>query len=620
MDHFKKFLGVFALIFASPAAFAALAVDDFYIIEQDSTFNYLYPYVNDVADNPVFPGADDFQLISGQATLDTIEGLNVIPDPGYVGLIEIDYTITDANGSDQGRITVDVQGNPAAFLAVDDFFHVLENDVAIPMFLHSNDRFDFQAGALVSAVGATSAGGTVTITNDMNGDIEYQPPANYTGLDTFTYTLQDQATGASSEALVTVYVGVEPGYVPGPSAGLIQGLTEEEQESYDVLVDICAHDTEGELPCEEFGTLDDQQLKDLVQQLAGRHVKLQSRTLRTIRNDQGGNIRSRIREIRSGANQVSVNGLNATIFGQSTPLAQAFQSELNETLSGGAAGDNFITPWGFFINGNVAFGESDNEDDRPDYEQDGYNVSMGVDYRFSESLVAGVAAGFSRADMEFRGDLGEQDTSSYSLSLFGNYYPTDDVYVDGLLMYVDGGLDVDRRISVGSISQNLSSDTDSQQIVLSTSAGYEFSWQKLQGSVYGRVEYSDLTIDAYSERGGSLALAFEEQDTDSLDAAIGGRVGYVFSLSKGVIVPNLELEYVRRREDDFLIQSRFLNTPTAGSFTLLAEEQDTSYMNLSTSLSAVFSGGRSGFFRYETMLGQSNYDVSAYTLGFRMEF
>lgn len=621
MNKINKSLVLLSLMAGSPGAFAILAVNDLFVTAQDTPI-YIHMYNNDIIDfqTLVYPSAGDFQLVSGEATLDTVEGLYVIPNTGYTGLIEIDYTVTDGTGTDQGRITIDVQASPAAHLAVDDYFHVLENDTAIPMFLHSNDRFDFNNVNLVGAVGPTSAGGTVTITNDFNGDITYQPPANYTGLDTFTYTLEDQATGATSQALVTVYVGVHPDYVPGPSAGLIHGLTEEEQNTYDVLVDICAHDTEGQLPCEEIGALDDQQLKDLVQQISGRHAKLQSRTLRAIRNDQGGNIRSRIREIRSGVNQVSVNGLNATIFGQSAPLAQALQSELNQELSGSAAGDDLVTPWGFFINGNVTLGESDNDDDRPDYEQDGYNISLGADYRFSETLVAGVAAGFSRADMEFRGDLGEQDTSSYSLSLFGNWYPTDHVYVDGLLMYVDGGLDVDRRINVGSISQSLTSDSDSQQIVLSTSAGYEFSWQRLQGSVYGRVEYSDLTIDAYRESGGSLALAFDAQETDSLDTAIGSRVGHVFNLRKGVVVPSLELEYVKRHEDDYLIQSRFLNAPTAAQFTLLAEEEDTSYLNLSTSLSAVFSGGRSGFFRYETMLGQDNYDMSAYTLGFRMEF
>src|SRR5690606_31431193 len=244
---------------------------------------------------------------------------------------------------------------------------------------------------------------------------------------------------------------------------------------------------------------------------------------------------------------------------------------------------------------------------------------MGLDYRFSEMLVAGLAAGFSRSEMDFDRKLGEQDSDSYSLSLFGNYYPMDKVYIDGMLMFTKGALDVNRNIMVGSIFEQLKSDTDSQQYTLSTSAGYDFSHKRFQASVYGRFEYSDLTIDAYRESGGSFALSVDEQDGRAFDAVLGGRLGYVFNLSRGVVLPSLELEYVNRNEEGFTVQNSFLSSP-GPQFRVEAEETDTEYMNLSGSISAVFSGGRSGFFRYETMLLQDDYDVSTYSLGFRMEF
>jgi hypothetical protein len=85
-------------------------------------------------------------------------------------------------------------------------------------------------------------------------------------------------------------------------------------------------------------------------------------------------------------------------------------------------------------------------------------------------------------------------------------------------------------------------------------------------------------------------------------------------------VPSIELEYIKEANDDFNIRNEFADATAAGQFSINAEEPDTEYMSLSASTSAVFSGGRSAFFRYETMLLQDNYDFSSYSVGFRTEF
>lgn len=612
----KRIIAI-TLLAVSPGALAVLAVDDNFIIQQDTT-TFIDPYANDDVDfnSMPFPApVSNFQVVTGQATVNTLDGVAVSPGTGFVGTIEIDYIVEDATGTDQGRITLDVQASPPSLQAVDDAFHVLENDAAIPFDVMANDRT--VNGGVVNTVSATAQGGTVTLLTGFGPALDYQPPANYTGIDSFTYELLDPQTLQVSQARVTVYVGIVPDQV---LTGPVAPLSTEEQAVYDSIADICATDPNTNIPCADINRLDPNQTAELIKQVSGQSAKLQSRSLRQLRGQQTQNLQARLSELRNGNNRVSVNGLNASLFGKSVPLARALQSELNKDFEGGAAGDDFATPWGVFINGNFTVGEADEQDGRPEYDQDGYNVTMGLDYRFSETMVGGVAAGFSQTDMDFRNDLGQQESSSYSLSLFGNYYPMDQVYVDGLLMWVDGSLDTDRLISVGPITQQLSSDSDSQQLVFAASAGYEMSWQRLQASLYGRLEYSNLKIDDYIEKGGSFALAVDEQDFSYFDGALGARMGYVFNLSQGVVVPNLELEYVTRDEDDHTITNRFVGTPGGPRFVWNAEEQDTEYLNLSTSISAVFSGGRSGFFRYETMLLQDDYDLSTYSLGFRMEF
>ena len=71
-------------------------------------------------------------------------------------------------------------------------------------------------------------------------------------------------------------------------------------------------------------------------------------------------------------------------------------------MSGGGRGDE------------VDVGDDDVERDSDDatigYDADGYNVSLGLDYRFSEALVWGGALGLGNDELEFGRNLGKQES------------------------------------------------------------------------------------------------------------------------------------------------------------------------------------------------------------------
>jgi uncharacterized protein with beta-barrel porin domain len=621
MDYLKKAITATLILLASPLASAAVAVDDFLFMDVAQDFElYFYPERNDSYDNSSFAGFSEasFELVRGEGVIEVLsDGPVFTPDQGYLGTAEIRYTISDIDGTDQGTVFIEVQNDAGDFQAVEDAFYMPENTGGTVTYnVTRNDWVDFGSDfppQLTGTSGTTTQGGTVVLTPNSSNSIDYTPPSGFTGKDTFTYTLSNSDSGASSQATVTVYVGVEPqGDVTMPG-----NLSREEARTFAVVVEACQPGADNNLPCDEIGELSPEEQKQLAQQLSGRHAKLQARAMWQLQRQQSGNIQSRLREVRSQRNQISVDGLNAAILGESLPLGQVLQG----VLRGGSAGDGELaTPWGVFINGRISMGEAKETDQRPGYDQDGYDLTLGLDYRFDDTLVLGAASGIGKSDTDFTSMQGQQDARSFSLISFGNFYPTDNLYIDGLAMWTQGDLDVKRRIAVGSIQQNLSSDTESRQLTAAASVGYEFNHQRWQSSVYGRLEYSDLTIDGYTESGGSLALTVGEQSTHSFTSTLGTRIGYAFSWSRGVIVPALDLEYVKEGSDRFSINNQFADAVSAGSFTINAEEPDTEYMNLSFSASAVFSGGRSAFVRYETVLLQDSYDFSSYSVGFRTEF
>lgn len=616
-----KAMAFVVVLFIANGAWAILAIDDNYIIPQDSPGFTITPFANDIIQlvTATPPTAADFVLQTGQGSINVSPGnIQVIPAPGFVGALEFGYRVTDITGTDTARIIIDVQANAVIHQAVDDFHHVLRNDFPISFDILANDNFNAANGVQITAVTSSAQGANVAI--DPGGlSVSYQPPTDYSGLDTFTYTMVDQANGATSGAQVTVLVGINPG-----QNAPILSATPEEQETINILDQICSDNPNSALPCGFIATLTDVQKRLLAQQVSGRHAKAQSRAIRQIKNRQGSNVRSRLSELRSGQNRLSVNNLNTVMYDKDVPLALALQSKLTETFSGGSAGENesnVASPWGFFINGNLSFGEGRGKNDRPQYDQDGFNITSGADYRLQNNLILGAALGYGQSNFDFSLNRGTQNSDSFSFSLFGNYYPTASIYIDGIMMFVQSDLDIDRRINILTLTQNLSSNTSSSQTIFASSMGWDFSKNAWQGNLYARVEYSDLTIDAYTEsNGGAFQLDVGEQTANSLDYAFGGRLAYAFSMRNGVFMPALEIESVKQGDDEITIESRFSQVTVAQGLRINAADQDTQYLNVALSLSAMFSNGRSGFFRYESVQSHDEYQADSYTLGFRVEF
>ncbi|MBU2874562.1 autotransporter domain-containing protein [Marinobacter salexigens] len=710
----KIVIGALLLFLTSPFAFSATAVNDFYSINmQSSTTLFFYPSDNDTFDSG-FNGftSASFELIKGQGDINiSPNGPTFEPNPGYSGVAEIRYTITDSTSTSEAFVFIAVENTNANFQAIDDTFDVPENADATPLDVRLNDQpvHDIIPSPVLSIDNATTSnGGAVAIlTFEDRPSIYYTPPANFSGTDSFTYTLtrgndtsvasvtvnvgeapvsfeavddtfdiqknadtvtlnvreNDQLAGVNgvvevvdsiseaaeggvvaiqsessisytpptdfigtdtftytlrgengfSEAVVTVNVSEESGQ---DELEMPSNLTEEEARVFAVVIDACGQDYEV-LPCGEIASMSPDQQKQLIQQVSGRHTKLQSRIMRQMLQLQTSNISSRLREIRDQRNQLSIDDLNLAIMGESTPLAQALQGNLR----GGAAGDGeLVSPWGAFVNGNISIGKSKDTSTRPSYDQDGYGLTFGLDYRFSDTVVLGAAAGVSKSDTDFTSMQGHQDAQSISLISFGNYYPVDNLYVDGFAMWTEGDMDINRRVDVAMVQQDLASDTKSRQLTAATSVGYEFNYQSWQSTVYGRLQYSDLDIEGYTETGGSMALTVKEQNTNSFTSAMGARINHTFSWNRGVIIPSIDLEYVKENNKKYNISNNFANAATAGNFSISADESDTEYMSLGTSLTAVFGGGQSAFIRYERLLLQDRYDFSSYALGLRMEF
>ncbi|MEO1616327.1 MAG: tandem-95 repeat protein [Planctomycetota bacterium] len=156
------------------------------------------------------------------------------PTADFAGTTEFVYRAGDGSGAqDTATVTVTVTGVNDPPVGQGDSFNVFEGSSTNRLDVLANDSIapDTNETLVVTAVGSSSNGATITITSDGSA-INYTPPTGFTGTDTFSYTLSD---GTASDT-VSVNVTVAPSDAPPTAVNDAFTIDEDGAEaSFDVL-------------------------------------------------------------------------------------------------------------------------------------------------------------------------------------------------------------------------------------------------------------------------------------------------------------------------------------------------------------------------------------------------
>jgi len=141
----------------------------------------------------------------GQVTLDASGNVRYTPTANYSGADSFSYTISDGRGgTSTATVTVNIAAVQDAPVASSDSLGAKEDTaLTLPASALTGNDSDADGDALsITSVG-NAAHGTVTL--NANGSITYVASANYSGADSFTYTISD-GHGGSATATVNVSV------------------------------------------------------------------------------------------------------------------------------------------------------------------------------------------------------------------------------------------------------------------------------------------------------------------------------------------------------------------------------------------------------------------------------
>lgn len=372
-----------------------------------------------------------------------------------------------------------------------------------------------------------------------------------------------------------------------------------------------------------------QEAAALIKEITPRNPDLATDTSRNTLAAQIGAVASRMARVRAGVgggfDTSSINLFDGTQWVNTGGMMNL----------GGSAGEDTTVSFpddrlGVFVDGSILRGEQDGDDVEGDNEQTGSSFTLGIDYRVTDSLVAGVAYSLSTTDAEFGGG-NEMQTTGYSLLGYGTWY-LDQWYVESTLAFGSNHHDQFRRLDcdLATCGTVFSLDADAKyfgtQDSFTVAAGYELSFGAI--SLTPNVQYAMTSIqtDGYTETttdmtvagaGYLLDLDDTERKLSTLSAGVNGQ--YAISTGFGVVIPHGSIELRKELDDDvMIINGQFVGDVASGdSFSLISRPVDTSYGVVGAGVSMQMTGGSSAFVDVKSIVGYEDLTQSTYTAGWR---
>ncbi len=216
---------------------APLASDDSYEVSEDSEAQYF-----SVLDNDVDPDALPLSITrisngpgNGVANIRNGVLVEYRPGAGFVGADSFSYTAVDSGGlTVTANVTINVANVNDAPMAQNDTVSTNEN-TPIEIRVRDNDS-DTEGSALTVTSVAEPLNGVAVIS--ATGNVFYTPDLNYSGPDSFEYTVSDgDATATATVVIQVIFVNV----APTPSADELF-LSEGTGGEFDLL----SNDTDGD--------------------------------------------------------------------------------------------------------------------------------------------------------------------------------------------------------------------------------------------------------------------------------------------------------------------------------------------------------------------------------------
>jgi outer membrane autotransporter protein len=338
---------------------------------------------------------------------------------------------------------------------------------------------------------------------------------------------------------------------------------------------------------------------------------------------QQSNVRDRLSQIRSGGPNMSFSQISVSFNGQRFDQSWLPTSlQMNEEPEGSRLlGDR----WGVFVNGNVSLGSRSERDKEVGFDFDTWGLTGGVDYRFDNGAVAGLALGYSKYDADIDADGGSLDGDTYSVQLFGSLDLATNLYADLTAGYAHTDFSQRRVVDlsgIGSLTRQVSrGSTSSDQWSGSMALNYRILFDNgMNITPYGQYYVARVKIDGFSEQGSVFDYRYPNQSYTSKIWSAGLRGSRAFNLQRAIMMPFVDLSYQYQAGiDSYIVQPTLTSLPISGAEVEISDP-DRSFGQLDAGVSWVLPSGNQFFVSYSGLLFERDTTRHSFFVGGRWEF
>ncbi|MBS1159138.1 MAG: autotransporter outer rane beta-barrel protein [Proteobacteria bacterium] len=331
-----------------------------------------------------------------------------------------------------------------------------------------------------------------------------------------------------------------------------------------------------------------------------------SRQYRRILTNRLGELLAGGGRLNAAADTASYASNNVNISGNG--LAQ-------ENIRGGGASADSSSDIAFFVRGSYGEGRQSTTNGVNGYRSETFSLAIGADTRVSRDITLGAALGFIRSDADVRDLSGTGSKSdTYLVTGYGSYEFRPSWHLDGMLGY--GYINLDTRRSAG--GDSLVGDTRANQWFFSAGVTKDFALNEATTlKPFGRLHYTALSIDGYSEKGGLAALTYDGNNMDSLASEIG--VGVRQKFDRGWAV-NGSLAWEHEFNDNNRsVRTAFVADP-GNAFNVNGRDVQRDYGRVTLGLSKEIDRERSLLVNLDGVVGNGSYSEYALEFKYRQSF
>ena len=337
---------------------------------------------------------------------------------------------------------------------------------------------------------------------------------------------------------------------------------------------------------------------------------------------QNNNLQRRMDDIRAGSNGFCANNFVAHTSGKEDVSKGAD----GKVVLPAKEGPEVYIPtennrWGVFINGSGDFVKVDDHDlNAPGYDIATGDITVGADYRLCDHFAIGIDAGYSRSTADLvddgRVDVDGGKIGAYA-TVFGKGLFGSKFYVDG---GVGGGLNNYDTRRTGLQDELVRGNTDGTEFNAFIAYGSDWTFGCFNIGTWSTVQYTNVSIDEFTETGSLAPLVIEDQDENSFRATTGVHASYDIKTGHAIFRPEVRVAYQHEYCDSAYQIDSQLASGAGNVFRVRGPRIGRDAALVGAGMNMQWNNRLSTYVYYDGVLGRNNYDNNAVSGGFRIGF